>query len=50
MEDQNGKCGVHTRMLKNAVFIPGQNTMTKKQVRKERAYSAYSSTLLFITK
>jgi hypothetical protein len=32
------------------VFIPGQNIMTKKQVGEERVYSAYSSTLLFITK
>jgi hypothetical protein len=32
------------------VSIPEQNTMTKKQVGKERVYSAYTSTLLFITK
>jgi hypothetical protein len=30
--------------------IPGQNIMTKKQVGEERVYSAYTSTLLFITK
>ena len=27
-----------------------QNIMTKKQVGEERVYSAYTSTLLFITK
>jgi hypothetical protein len=32
------------------VSIPAQNIMTKKQVGEERVYSAYSSTLLFITK
>jgi hypothetical protein len=32
------------------VCIPAQNIMTKKQVEKERIYSAYTSTLLFITK
>jgi hypothetical protein len=32
------------------VSITGQNIMTKKQVGEERVYSAYSSTLLFITK
>ena len=32
------------------VSIPGQNIMTKKQVGEERAYSAYISILLFITK
>jgi hypothetical protein len=32
------------------VSIPEQNIMTKKQVGKERVYSAYTSTLLFITK
>jgi hypothetical protein len=32
------------------VSIPGQNIMTKKQVGEERIYSAYTSTLLFITK
>jgi hypothetical protein len=32
------------------VSIPGQNIMTKKQVGEERVYSAYTSTLLFITK
>jgi hypothetical protein len=32
------------------VSIPGQNIMTKKQVGEERVYSAYISTLLFITK
>ena len=31
------------------VSIPGQNIMTKKQVGEERVYSAYISTLLFIT-
>jgi hypothetical protein len=30
--------------------IPAQNIMTKKQVGEERVYSAYTSTLLFITK
>jgi hypothetical protein len=33
-----------------SVSIPAQNIMTKKQVGKERVYSAYTSTLLFITK
>jgi hypothetical protein len=32
------------------VSIPAQNIITKKQVGKERVYSAYTSTLLFITK
>jgi hypothetical protein len=32
------------------VCIPAQNTMNKKQVGEERVYSAYTSTLLVITK
>jgi len=32
------------------VSIPAQNIMTKKQIGEERVYSAYTSTLLFITK
>jgi hypothetical protein len=32
------------------VAIPAQNTMVMKQVGEERVYSAYTSTLLFITK
>jgi len=32
------------------VSIPAQNIMTKKQVGEERVYSAYTSSLLFITK
>jgi len=32
------------------VSIPAQIIMTKKQVGEERVYSAYTSTLLFITK
>jgi hypothetical protein len=32
------------------VCIPAQNSMSKKQVGEERVYSAYTSTLLFITK
>jgi hypothetical protein len=32
------------------VSIPAQNFMTKKLVGKERVYSAYTSTLLFITR
>jgi hypothetical protein len=32
------------------VSIPAQNIMTKKQFGEERVYSAYTSTLLFITK
>jgi hypothetical protein len=32
------------------VSIPAQNIMTKKQVGEERVYSAYTSTLQFITK
>ena len=31
-------------------FYSCTNTMTKKQVGEERVYSAYTSTLLFITK
>jgi hypothetical protein len=31
------------------VSIPAQNIMIKKQVREERIYSVYTSTLLFIT-
>jgi hypothetical protein len=30
-------------------YISAQNIMTKKQVGEERVYSAYPSTLLFIT-
>ena len=30
--------------------MPGQNIMTKKQVREERVYLAYTSIQLFITK
>jgi hypothetical protein len=33
----------------DGVCIPVQSIMTKKQVGKERVYSAYTSTLLFIT-
>jgi hypothetical protein len=32
------------------VSIPIQNILTKKQAEEERIYSAYTSTLLFITK
>jgi hypothetical protein len=32
------------------VSIPAPTIMTKKQVWEERVYSAYTSTLLFITK
>jgi hypothetical protein len=32
------------------VSIPVQNIMTKKQVGEKRIFSAYTSTLLFITK
>jgi hypothetical protein len=32
------------------VSIPGQNIMARKQVGEKRIYSAYTSTLLFITK
>jgi hypothetical protein len=32
------------------VSIPAQNIMTKKQVGEKKVYSAYTSTLLFITK
>jgi hypothetical protein len=32
------------------VFILAQNIMTKRQVGKERIYSAYTFALLFITK
>jgi hypothetical protein len=32
------------------VSIPAQNIMTKKQAGEEKVYSAYTSTLLFITK
>jgi hypothetical protein len=31
------------------VSIPAQNIMTKKHIVEERVYSAYTSTLLFIT-
>jgi hypothetical protein len=31
------------------VCIPEQNIITKKQVGEKRVYSAYTSTLLFIT-
>jgi hypothetical protein len=48
---------VKTRSLGNfmllvlvRVSIPSQNIMTKNQVGEERVYSAYTSTLLFITK
>jgi hypothetical protein len=32
------------------VYIPAQNTITKKQVGEARIYSSYTSTLLFLTK
>jgi hypothetical protein len=32
------------------ICIPAQNSMTNKQVGEERVYSAYTSTLLFITR
>lgn len=32
------------------VFVDAQNIINKKQAGEERVYSAYSSTLLFITK
>ena len=32
------------------ISIPAQNIVTKKQVGEERVYSAYTSTLLIITK
>ena len=32
------------------VSIPAQNITTKNQVGEEKGYSAYTSTLLFITK
>jgi hypothetical protein len=32
------------------VSIPAKNIITKKQVGEERVYSAYTSTLLLITK
>jgi hypothetical protein len=31
------------------ISIPAQNILTKKQAGDERVYSAYTSTLLFIT-
>jgi hypothetical protein len=37
-------------IVSDKVSIPAQNIMTKKQVEKERVYSAYTSILLFITK
>jgi hypothetical protein len=37
-------------VLVRASSIPAQNIMTKKQAGEERVYSAYISTLLFITK
>ena len=39
-----------TEVVLVRVCIPAQNIMTKKQVGKERVYSAYTSILLFITK
>jgi hypothetical protein len=41
---------VKTESVFVRVSIPEQNIMTKKQVGEERVYSAYTSTLLFITK
>ena len=38
----------HTVLARDC--IPAQNIMTKKQFGEERVYSAYTSTLLFITK
>jgi hypothetical protein len=42
------KIGMYAVLVR--VCIPAQNTMSKKQVEEERVYSAYTSTLLFITK
>jgi hypothetical protein len=44
------KLTLHIELVLVRVSIPGQNIMTKKQVREERIYSAYTSILLFITK
>jgi hypothetical protein len=41
---------LHRSSVLVRVSIPGQNIMTKMQVGEERVYSAYTSTLLFITK
>jgi hypothetical protein len=40
---------IHLQNVLLRVSNPGQNIMTKKQVGEERVYSAYISTLLFIT-
>jgi hypothetical protein len=48
-EEKGGKKYWMPRVLVR-VCIPTQNIMTKKQVGEERVYSAYISTLLFITK
>ena len=42
------RIAIHNILVR--VSIPAQNIMTKKQVGEERVYSAYISTLLFITK
>jgi hypothetical protein len=45
--------GLRTQVLQGIlvrVCIPAQNIMTKKHVGEERIYSAYTSTLLIITK
>ena len=42
------RIAIHNILVR--VSIPAQNIMTEKQVGEERVYSAYVSTLLFITK
>jgi hypothetical protein len=40
----------YSDLVLDRVSIPAQNIRTKRQVGEERVYSAYTSTLLFITK
>jgi hypothetical protein len=51
LEKESCKWGwKYDSMVVLVVPIPAQNIMTKKQVGEERAYSAYTFMLLFITK
>jgi hypothetical protein len=44
------KWGWEERLVCLGICIPAQNIMTKKQAGEEWVYSAYTSTMLFITK
>jgi hypothetical protein len=50
LSEQHKKSMLNERSYLSQGFYSCINTMTKKQVGEERVYSAYTSTLLFITK